>query len=88
MEANSPVHPAGGIRFCVHCGRRIPGAVMVRARFKAIFCQDPQCKLADRNAIRSARERFRQSRGLCLKCGAKPRNARVQTRGIVDALNA
>lgn len=66
------------MRKCVHCGRDIPEAVLIKGRWKATFCSQ-ECRLADRNAIRDAKSDFRKARGLCPTCGRKRLNAREQT---------
>jgi len=69
------------MRFCVFCRKEISQAVLIKGRWKAIFCS-PECRQLDRQAIRDARSHYRAEKGLCHTCGhktSKPRNAREQT---------
>lgn len=79
MATDSKIQAIEGmqVRFCVACGRVISHATLVRGRWKAIFCS-PECRVADKNAIRAARNEFRERRGLCPTCGHKRRNGREQ----------
>ena len=64
------------MRFCLHCRTEIPPAVLIRARWKAVFCSEA-CKNADRAFIREARREYRLGKGACPACGRRA-NARVQ----------
>lgn len=77
------------MRFCVHCKKEIPQEVMVKARWKALFCS-PLCKQEDRNEIRRQRKALRALHGQCRTCGRKLPNARVhaQTTAVPEAVAA
>lgn len=74
------------MRNCVHCAKPISSAVMIRGRWKAIFCS-PECRAADKIAIREARRGYREQKGACPSCGHKVSNSRGQTK-INPALQA
>lgn len=63
------------MRFCVHCQKEIPLPVLIRGRWKSIFCS-ADCRFADRNAIRNAKKEHKRQMGLCPTCGRKRSNAR------------
>jgi len=56
------------MRHCVHCGQPIALEVMVRGRWKAIFCS-PACHDSDRSEIRRQKAEWRKARGKCPTCG-------------------
>jgi hypothetical protein len=62
-------------RCCVHCASSIPLDVLVRARWKAIFCSQ-SCRDADKVAIRRRRNEHRRERGQCPTCGSHRAKAR------------
>ena len=65
------------MRLCVHCGKEIPREVMIRGRWKAIFCSSA-CRANDKTTVRAYRNAYRQERGACVVCGHKSRSAREQ----------
>jgi hypothetical protein len=70
------------MRFCIHCRESISLEVLVRGRWKAIFCSQ-SCRDADKVAIRSRKAEHRRERGQCPTCGSH----RAKARGRI-AVNA
>ena len=64
------------MRFCLHCGKPIPHAVMLKARWNPKFCS-AECRVADAALIKAARKEHRLERGCCHACGHRL-NAREQ----------
>jgi hypothetical protein len=71
------------MRFCIHCRESISLEVLVRGRWKAIFCSQ-SCRDADKVAIRSRKRESRKEKGLCPTCGRKS----AASRGTKQARNA
>lgn len=69
------------MRFCCHCRAEIPREVMIRARWKAIFCGGTACRSADKTLIRAARREYRISKGQCPTCGHRSK-AREQAQAV------
>jgi hypothetical protein len=71
------------MRFCLHCKNEIPREVMIRARWKAMFCS-AECRVNDKQAIRDEKRRYREEIGVCVTCGRKNRSAREQLAGTAS----
>ena len=65
------------IRRCVHCGNVIGIEVLIRGRWKSIFCT-PECREADKTLIRAEKRAYRVEKGLCIHCGSNLRKSRGQ----------
>jgi hypothetical protein len=74
------------MRSCCHCSKPIPRDVMIRARWKALFCSEA-CRTADKVAIRAARLQYRKERGACLTCGrGGKRSTEVNSPRAIEAV--
>jgi ribosomal protein L37E len=56
------------MRFCCHCRAEIPLDVLIRGKWKALFCSK-NCREADRTLLRASRREYRVQKGNCPACG-------------------
>lgn len=72
------------MRHCVHCKGLIALPVLIKGRWKAIFCS-PECRQLDRNAVRSLKREFFRAKGKCHTCKRVLPGARVQQQAAMAA---